>query len=453
MIEKFKNAMQSEGIIPPDSITTDGKLHRFHVQGDKIRSKNGWYILFDNEFPTGSFGCWKRGIRRTWSDRGRLPSTPAEKSRHKANIEAIRRKSEAEQRRVHSKCRKDSATIWKNAKIANNGHPYLVKKKVKSHRLKVYKGKLMLPVRDSNGKTHGLQFIGRNGKKQFKSGTHKKGNYHICGVNPVKVLYLAEGYATAASIHEATGESAVVCFDAGNLKPVAEVMRSKYPKIKIVLCADNDSNNDGKNNVGVIKATEAAQSINELIAIPQFPEDTSGSDFNDLMAVAGLDEVKLQINNAKKPEPTPDKEVSARLKVVRIDEFLSTMFPPREMLLDPWLTAQGLCMVYAPRGVGKTHFSLGVAYAVASGGEFLIWQAEKPRGVLFIDGEMQAQSLQERLSRITINSGTKTKVNLNIITPDLQPAGMLNLSDVEGQNLLLPYLDDIDLSGYAQHSS
>ena len=133
------------------------------------------------------------------------------------------------------------------------------------------------------------------------------------------------------------------------------------------------------------------------------------------------------------------------LNVVDIESFLEMKFPPRETLLSPWLPAQGLCMVYAPRGVGKTHFSLGVAYAVASGGQFLQWTAEKPRGVLFIDGEMPGNVLQERISVIAVSNENEPSAPLRIITPDLQPEGMLNLSEPSDQKLITPYLEGIDL--------
>lgn len=135
----------------------------------------------------------------------------------------------------------------------------------------------------------------------------------------------------------------------------------------------------------------------------------------------------------------------ARLKIVDAVEFLGLEFPPRENLLTPWLPKQGLCMVYAPRGLGKTHFSLGVSYAVASGGTFLSWSAPAPRGVLFLDGEMPGVVLQERLARIVASNDREPAAPLRIVTPDLQSRGMLNLSDPAEQAALEPYLEGVDL--------
>lgn len=133
--------------------------------------------------------------------------------------------------------------------------------------------------------------------------------------------------------------------------------------------------------------------------------------------------------------------------VIDLPDFLAKEIPPRELLLEPWLPAQGLAMIHAMRGIGKTHLSLGVAYAVASGGAFLGWQAPRPRGVLFLDGEMPAAALQERLAVIVASSQEQATMPLKIVTPDLQPRdrASFNLADPDDQAALEPLLEDIAL--------
>jgi putative DNA primase/helicase len=138
-------------------------------------------------------------------------------------------------------------------------------------------------------------------------------------------------------------------------------------------------------------------------------------------------------------------EEQPRIKVVEALDFMALQFPPRENILTPWLPQQGLAMVYAGRGVGKTHFSLGVAYAVSSGGPFMQWKANRPRGVLFLDGEMPGAVLQERIARIAASNYQEPSAPFRILTPDLQPSGMLDLSRPADQRELLPYLDGVDL--------
>lgn len=138
--------------------------------------------------------------------------------------------------------------------------------------------------------------------------------------------------------------------------------------------------------------------------------------------------------------PHSDKPAEAyqppKLVVVGIHDFLAKDLPPREEILSPWMLTQSLNMIYAWRGVGKTHVALGIAYAIASGGEFLGWKAAKPRSVLYIDGEMPAAALQQRLAKIVEANDKEPPIGkLRIITPDLQPnfAPVSNLATLEGQ--------------------
>lgn len=118
---------------------------------------------------------------------------------------------------------------------------------------------------------------------------------------------------------------------------------------------------------------------------------------------------------------------------VSLADFLAREFPPRQNLLAPWLPEQGLCMVYAPRGVGKTYFALSVAYAVAAGGRFLNWYAPEPQGVLYLDGEMPATVMQERLAAIVRGADQEPAAPFELVTPDLQERGIPRLDCAAGQ--------------------
>jgi len=130
------------------------------------------------------------------------------------------------------------------------------------------------------------------------------------------------------------------------------------------------------------------------------------------------------------------------LNVTDVFSFIKMQLPPRENILSPWLPVQGLAMIYAPRGVGKTHVALGIANAVATGGQFLGWKAPKPRGVLYLDGEMPAALMQERLLTLI---HTAPSVPFKLLTPDLQSGAMPDLATNAGQLMLEPYLKGIDL--------
>jgi putative DNA primase/helicase len=142
---------------------------------------------------------------------------------------------------------------------------------------------------------------------------------------------------------------------------------------------------------------------------------------------------------------TPTEQVENRIKIIDALDFMAMDFPPRENIFSPWLPRQGLTMVYAPRGIGKTHVSLGIGYAVTSAGSFLGWHAETPRNVLFVDGEMPAVVLQERIARIAASNDKEPAAQFRIYTPDMQPNGMINLSCPIDQAALEPFLEGIDL--------
>lgn len=129
------------------------------------------------------------------------------------------------------------------------------------------------------------------------------------------------------------------------------------------------------------------------------------------------------------------------LKSVSVNELLNMELPERELIMSPWLTKQGLAMIYAPRGVGKTHMSLGIACAVSAGEDFLGWEVDKPRGVLFIDGEMPANLLKERLTGIINSMGNKPIDELlTILTPDFQESGIPDLASIDGQQQINKFI-------------
>jgi putative DNA primase/helicase len=135
-----------------------------------------------------------------------------------------------------------------------------------------------------------------------------------------------------------------------------------------------------------------------------------------------------------------------RLRVVTSAEFLKMEFPPREFILEPILQTQGTAMLYSKRGVGKTYLSLGIACGVAAGGAFLRWRAPKPRRVLYVDGEMPAVTMRERLASII--AGMEAEMDpayFRLITPDLQDRAMPSLSGTVGQSRIEDELADSEL--------
>src|SRR4051794_17006714 len=142
----------------------------------------------------------------------------------------------------------------------------------------------------------------------------------------------------------------------------------------------------------------------------------------------------------------PDRPGRAVLAVTLAD-FLGRELPPRRMVLDPIVPEQGLAMLFGPRGVAKTHVGLGIGYAVASGGAFLRWSAPEPRRVLYVDGEMPAAAMQERLDAIVLAAERQPPGDdhFRLVTPDLQDDPLPDLASGEGQAALEPHVAAADL--------
>jgi len=118
-------------------------------------------------------------------------------------------------------------------------------------------------------------------------------------------------------------------------------------------------------------------------------------------------------------------------------ELLGANLQGRELILDPILASNSIALLYGPRGLGKTFVALGIAWAVAGGGSFLGWTADRPRRVLYVDGEMAAVDLQKRLR--LLGSAPPT---LQFLIADLGNRSLPDLGYVEGQLRLKDAWDD-----------
>lgn len=250
----------------------DGKFHRFKPPGD--RRKNGWCVFHGDH---GSFGNWKTGLSVPWSIRGQLSDD--ERRELDRKIKAFRRRHAREIKAGHELVAKEAASIWQAATPCI-GHSYLTNKRVLSHGLKVHGANLLVPMYD-NGKLWSLQQIPPDGiKKRNLPGGKVRGCYYPIGP-PGKRLWLAEGYATAATLHEVTGDAVACCFSADNLANVAQTLRIKLPDTRIIVGADNDQ-------TGRSSALRAAAVAGGVSVYPEFDPGDPGSDWNDFATTYGV---------------------------------------------------------------------------------------------------------------------------------------------------------------------
>ena len=305
-MQKFIELICEAGLTPPKSLQFDSKIHRFSSNG-KRNDRAGYYCLHgnQNDFITGFFGCWRQGIYQTWSNVSKTELNNDGKWDEYQKVMIASKKEASKQRLLEAqKASENALKIWETASLSAESHPYLKRKGIKSYGLRVdNENNLLIPLMDIDQKIHSLQKISANPKtkKYFLPGGIVSGHFYLI---PGKAdLYLVEGYATGASIHDATGATVYVAFSAGNLISVATTLRKYMPEAKIIIAADNDCLTDG--NPGLTKAREAAQISGSYLVWPEFKnttEDKKLTDFNDMHSLYGCDVLKLKLQEAIKFE-------------------------------------------------------------------------------------------------------------------------------------------------------
>lgn len=277
-------------------------------------SQKGWYVLHDITLDDGTatligaWGYWQgaEAVQHKVKPGKGVQITPEQRQAIEARYKAEMKREAAERARKAERAAHMAGKAWRQY-VPDGESDYLKRKGVESYGLRYApsgNGTVAVPMMDAAGKVHGLQIIrGKNrGTKLEKENWPKdlalKGNYHLIGGTPRGVVLICEGYATAASVHAATGIPAVVAFFAGNLTPVAQVISKTYKQARILICADDDYRTTG--NPGQAAAQTASATVGGAYVLPVFsetrPEDTKGpTDFNDLHALEGLPVVRVQI--------------------------------------------------------------------------------------------------------------------------------------------------------------
>lgn len=322
---EFRAALSAAGLTTAAPLVADGKLHRFKADGD--HAENSWYVLHADGMSAGAFGCWKRGISETWCSRPAADLNPLERAELERKWRDAQERRDAEQRERTQSARKAAVKIWEASPPAPADHPYLVNKGVALPGLRITGDALLVPLLDSQGILQSLQFINPDGTKRFLQNAPKRGLRFALGtLDSADRAYIAEGVATAASVHAATGLPVIAAMDAGNLDSVAQSVRQAFPALTLIFAADHDD--PAASNVGVAKATAAARRVNGLIVYPATP----GTDFNDVHQRAGLDAVRDRLALAAPPKTGP--QPPARLERLRIEPGkLAELTDAAEMML------------------------------------------------------------------------------------------------------------------------
>lgn len=273
-----------------DNLKTDGRWHDGGDAANKCKCRyiviphvKGFIVRYKDHRQGEEYHTYK-----SWGSDTSRPS-PEEYARRKAEIDrqnAAREKAEALRRARQIEAQR---RVWRSSQPANPEHPYLVRKRVGAFGIRQTGYDLIIPIRNISGQLQSLQYIYPvkreiNGKLTDKQifGS-KRGNFHHIGrpSTPTDTVYVCEGYATGATLHQITGQCVVIAFDAGNLERVGQAIRTRYPQAELVFAADNDVGVITGNieNPGIHYARQAAIACNGYLITPK---TNHKADFNDL---------------------------------------------------------------------------------------------------------------------------------------------------------------------------
>ena len=366
---QLRDAMLEAGLEPPDELLLDGKIHRFKSgtkgNGSHGGDKPGWYLVFGDGVPAGRFGCWRAGVEVTWRAEVGRKLTATEEMAHARRMAEAKALRDAELERKHEVASATVETIWTSAQTASPEHPYLQRKGIGVHGARVTgDGRLVVPLYGQDGTLATLQYISHDGGKLYHPGGQTGGKFWMIGsLDEPGTLFVAEGFATAATIHETTNRPVVVAYSASNLVPVTGSLREMYGASQdIVIVADHD-----KSGVGQRYAEQASAKFGARMVMPPIEGDA-----NDYVQ-AGHDLASLLM-------PIKDDWL------IPADDF-SAQPSPISWLVKRWLQAQALVMVHGPSGGGKTFVVLDWCLRIAS--QTPEWAGQKVRAgnVVYLAGE------------------------------------------------------------------
>ncbi|KVN27337.1 topoisomerase [Burkholderia pyrrocinia] len=335
---------------------------------------------------------FKRAIEHGYRESEPMPPLSADE-RERRRVEREREVAAAAE--IHQHTQAEAATkarnLWEKAGTVHADHAYVRAKRIKPYGAKQLRDQLVVKLQDIDGEHHSAQYIQPDGHKTFQSGGRISGCFGAvsAGVKPKgkTPLLICEGYATACSLHEATGYQVAAAMNAGNLLNVARAWREKHPKLRIVVCADDDTKTPG--NPGMNKATEAARAVGASLAAPDFGQERpdQASDFNDLHCLNGLEAVRRCVDAAATPggATVPKKR---QAPAVNLSCAADIAPEPIHWLWPGWLPAGKLSILAGQPGCGKTTIAISLSSAISNGAE---WpdgtRCKAPGNILIWTGE------------------------------------------------------------------
>ncbi len=267
--------------------------------------------------------------------------------------------------------------------------------------------------------------------------------YVLMGIKHNKTIFLVEGEKDANTLLNKT----IIATTSSSSLEWSDEFTEILKNADVAILYDYDKTGLKRRDLLTEKLYGNVKKL-RVVELPSLEyRENKGQDITDWLQIGHtIEELKTLVEQTCDYVPKTIPNQSNKLKAITLAEFLTMKLPEREMLLAPFLPSQGLVLLVAKRGVGKTHIALGIAYAVAVGGTFLCWTAPAAKKVIYVDGEMPAILMQERLHMIRSMSDKKDQNGFfNLLTPDYQNKIMPNLSTKTGRDEIEEIIKDYDL--------
>ncbi|MDP2666908.1 MAG: AAA family ATPase [Candidatus Diapherotrites archaeon] len=422
------------GIVLPEEINLNGEIHRFC--GDPTRTKKDkdeWYV--GNQIDahiTAYIGTWKGAgehhVYRSWNDTQLSPEEiKALHERQQEFAETVRIEKEEMQVAAASRAK----GFWDNAPDCKE-HPYLTRKQVQPGATRQWKEFLLLPLLSAEtGEIISAQFIAPSGEKRFLKGGRTEGGYFLMGSLGGEA-FIAEGFATGATVHEITGKPVVIAFSAANCAKVAAHLVKQELFTKLNLLQD----------LGTAGEKVAIQwktySLGDVYT-PKFKAGATGKDWNDLAVEEGGEVTKRQL--------APKRYPSYSLK-----DFMALDTPPSEWAIDNIFAKGSVNVMHAKPGHGKSMIALYLATGCIAGAEPIQGHLCKKQNVLLVDAELTSSDLKDRVQS-TLETCQKAGFAFEetkglTIIPWMQieeeVGHRINLYDPISQSYLNPHIEEHD---------
>jgi len=362
--------MASKGLpIHEELLVGTTEIKRYSSRNN--RDKDEFYIIYEmgNNHLKCLFGTWRGDVKYWWDsyEKGQVDN-------EEAVIKEITERYLAEREKIRQESRKKAKTIWEFAEQPSN-HPYLQKKKLPGHMVRQRGDSLVIPLYNTSEEMTGIQFINPEGEKRFLTGTTMAGSYLVIGnIANDDFYYIAEGYATAASIFEATGVASVCAFSCNNLTSCGVLLKNSWGNKTPILAQD-------KGQAGQKSAIEWKKSVNDQVRMPDIQKEKG--DFSDVYLDIGIDAVKKQLR-------------PFHYQALTVKQILKMECPPI-VRLNKYFTSHSMNIIYGAAGVGKSRICYEWALCLSLNEPFMNTKNNDSYRCLYVDAEMPLADTQQRL--------------------------------------------------------